>query len=249
MSPTANYVSILHHHQTFHVLRIHALLSHSLQLNPCSSYHGSETDISLLFLPGNHSLDCELSVANVANFSMTKDVQNNESVIVICIGQSGRFNISVTVLTSVRGLHFTGCGSNTVTKVDLFKLEDTIFQSMYGGRVLELNMVDAAKIVRSSFFSNSTFSVSGEFIAATNSSFDVFDSAFSAGGGVMYTSGSSFNITSSTFTNNTAVYNSYTSDSAFNIINSTFINNTADYDGGVLVAVESSFNNTGSILS
>ena len=91
-----------------------------------SSYH--ETNISLLFLPGSHSLDRELSLTYVDIFSMTKDAQENETVFIECTSQSGRFDINETTFASIRGLHFIGCGGNTVTQVDQFVLEDTIFQ-------------------------------------------------------------------------------------------------------------------------
>jgi hypothetical protein len=36
-----------------------------------TNYLGNETNVSLSFLPGNHSLDGELSLSNADNFSMT----------------------------------------------------------------------------------------------------------------------------------------------------------------------------------
>ena len=43
-------------------------------------YKGSEINTFLFLLPGNHYLDRELSVANLNNFSMTKETQGIKSV-------------------------------------------------------------------------------------------------------------------------------------------------------------------------
>ena len=64
-----------------------------------TSYLSNETNISLTFLPGNHSLDGELSLSNADNFSMTKVIGGNGTVFVECGSQSGRFNISETFAT------------------------------------------------------------------------------------------------------------------------------------------------------
>ena len=53
-----------------------------------------ESTLSLSFLPGNHSLDRELSLPHADNFSMTKDIEGNGIVFVECASRLGRFNIS-----------------------------------------------------------------------------------------------------------------------------------------------------------
>ena len=79
-----------------------------------SSYLDNKTDISLFFLPGNHSLNIELSLA-YAHISVTNDGQGSGTVFIECVSQSGRFNISETAFASIKGLHLIGCGGNTVT--------------------------------------------------------------------------------------------------------------------------------------
>ena len=83
-----------------------------------TSYLGirNETDISLSFLPGNHSLDRELYLSHADNFSMTKDIGGNGTVFVECGSQSGRFNISVTTFAMIKDLHFIGCGGTELAK-------------------------------------------------------------------------------------------------------------------------------------
>ena len=119
-----------------------------------TTYQG---DVSLFFLPGNHSLDRGLYLSHAHNFSMTKDVQDDGTVLVECTGQEGRFDINATTFVEIKGFHFIGCGGNTVTNVSQFILEDTILQGVEGrGTALILNEVAAAKMVRSSFCLNTS---------------------------------------------------------------------------------------------
>ena len=120
-----------------------------------TSYLGNETNVSLTFLSGNHSLDGELSLSHADNFSMTKVIGGNGTVFVECGSQSGRFNISETTFVMTKDLHFIGCGGNRVSQVEQFIVEDTIFEGVEGrGTALVLNEVTDANIARSSFLSN-----------------------------------------------------------------------------------------------
>ena len=90
------------------------------------------------------------------NFSMTKNTESNGTVFVECGSQSGRFNISETTFAAIKGLHFNGCGGNIVSNVEIFIIEDTIFQGMQRGRgtALVLNKATNASIAQSYFLSN-----------------------------------------------------------------------------------------------
>ena len=82
------------------------------------SYLCNETNLSLSFQPGNHSLEGELSLSQADNFSMTKDKGGNGTVFVECGSQSERINISETTFTMIKDLHFIGCGGNRVSQVE-----------------------------------------------------------------------------------------------------------------------------------
>ena len=112
----------------------------------------NSTNVTLLFLPGNHSLDHEL-VLNDANYiSMTKTVG---SVLIKCTSWSGRFEINQTAIVSISGLHFMGCGGNSVSQVNHFTLKDTTFQGQEGsGTALVLNEVVVASIISCSYLHN-----------------------------------------------------------------------------------------------
>ena len=119
-----------------------------------SGYHENDS-VFLNFLPGNHILDRELSLAYVSRVSMTMETQENGSVIVQCVNQSTSLNISETTFVSIFKLHFIGCGSNQFTNVDELLIEDTIFQGgKESGPTLILTAVSVAGIVKCLFVSN-----------------------------------------------------------------------------------------------
>lgn len=231
-----------------------------------SQYVHNETDLSLLLVPGIHTLDVELVITNMYKFSISRYIQDNGSPIIECKGQSGRFNISNITFTSVTGLHFIGCGGNFMVMVNFFILDDSIFQGIVGkNRALSLKEVDSAVVVNSTFISNLMGSISsctdasatsvGGAIAALGSSVHVISSNFTnnsaSNGGVFKVFGSSFIVTNSTFTNNIAACGGMLvafSGSSFIIARSNFANNFATY-GGVIQTFNSSFDITSSIFT
>ena len=117
----------------------------------------NETDVSLLFLPGNHTLDRELLLAHGHNFSMSKYAKDNKTVFVICNNQLGRFDISETTSVSISSLNFIGCSSNRVSQVTGLTIADSIFQEVHKQNkitVLEISNVITTSIVRCQFFNN-----------------------------------------------------------------------------------------------
>ena len=216
-----------------------------------NSYLGNETNISLSFLPGNHSLDRELSLSQADNFSMAKDIRDSGTVFVECDSQSGRFNISETTFATVQGLYFIGCGGNRVSQVEQFIVEDTIFQGVEGrGTALVLNEVSAASIVRSLFHSNthsSTFE--NHDISPDASVQDILNylylnrNASLAVGGALYTASSNVSIVSSQFTHNTAEIGGalLAHRSSLHVVGSTYSYNRGSF-GGVMITSESSVN-------
>ena len=223
-----------------------------------NSYLGNETNVSLSFLPGNHSLDRELSLSRGDNFSMAKDIESNGTVFVECGSQSGRFNIGETTFATVRGLHFIGCGGNRVSQVEQFIVEDTIFQGVEGrGKALVLNEVSAANIVRSSFLSNMHSSKFEHHNSSTFTSVqDILNylylkrNSLLALGGALYTASSNVSIVSSQFTHNTAEIGGalFAHRSSLHVVGSTYSYNRGSF-GGVMITLESSVNITDSTFS
>ena len=115
----------------------------------------NETDVSLLFLGGNHTLDRELLLAHGHNFSMSKYAKDNETVFVKCNSQLGRFDICETRYVSIKNLTFIGCGCNRVSKVTRLTIADSTFQKVQEkSTVLVINDVIATNIDRSQFLNN-----------------------------------------------------------------------------------------------
>ena len=115
----------------------------------------NETDVSLLFLPGNHTLDQELLLANGHNFSMSKYAKSNETVYVECISHFGKFDISETTSVSINCLYFIDCSNTRISKVTWLTITDSTFQGVkYESTVLDINKVINTIIVRSQFLNN-----------------------------------------------------------------------------------------------
>ena len=220
-----------------------------------------ETDISLLFLGGNHTLDQELLLAHGHNLSISEYAKDNETVFVECFLQLGRFNINETTSVSIKSLHFIGCGSNRVSQVTWLTIADSIFQRVEdNSTVLELNRVNNANIERSQFLYNtidyhtiSTYPLPKEqldhiyhhrpggvlYIVFSNVS--IISSRFMYNkadiGGALVAHNSSVHIDRSTLSYNTANFGGamVTSASTIDIDSCRFTGNIAHVCGGVMV--------------
>ena len=130
-------------------------ICHVLIIPLASLFHTlfpTDTDTSLLFLPGNHVLDRELLLAHVNSFSMTKDGLDNETTFVYCLKNFGRFHISETLSVSISKPKFIGCGDNIVSQVKWLTVTGSTFQGVQDKNVvLMLNKVSIATIVSSYF--------------------------------------------------------------------------------------------------
>ena len=198
-----------------------------------------ETDTSLLFLPGNHTLDRELLLAQVNNFSMTKDGIGNETVFVECSTYSGTFHISETTSVSINGLHFIGCGSNNISQVNWLTITSSTFQGVQeGNTVLVLNEVSVATIDKCSFLSNSLhYPIFGPFVKLYG--VKILDYVYfqrSTPSGTLYVAFSNVSIISSKFMHNRADIGGalVAHNSSLHLARSTYSNNTANF-GGVMV--------------
>ena len=222
------------------------------------SYIGNEIDIILSFLPGNHSLDRVISLSHIGNFSMMKGIGDNETVLIECSNQSGQFSINNVPLATVKDLHFIGCRGNTITQVELFMVEDTIFQGVESrGTALVLNEVTTANFVRTSFLSN-TYNNSGtpDNISNVTSYQDILNYLYLrhnssiAVGGALYAAFSNISIVSCNFTHNSAMIGGavFAHNSTLHVDGSTYSYNTASF-GGVMVTSESSIDIDNSTFS
>ena len=211
-----------------------------------SSYHWSDTEMSLFFLPGNHTLDYELSLVHAENFSM---IAAKNFVFVRCAGLFGRFTITNATFLFIKGLHLIGCGGNTISQVEKLTIEDTIFEGIRDrDTVLTLVGVSFAIITKSSFLFNLHQNNSEHPMQTMiKNDLDFYDhyyleqtTLFSTGG-ALFAANSNITIDSCTFWNNTAelggVLFAHSSNICF--FRSTFSANRADY-GAVMATSQSS---------
>ena len=204
-----------------------------------ANYVGNETNISLSFLPGNHSLiNGELSLSHADYFSMTKVIGGNGTVFVKC-GRSGRFNISETMFATIKDLHFVGSGGNRVSQVEQFIVEDTIFEGVEGrGTALVLNEVTTfqyREVINFLYFEDA-LNITLDYIYVNRN-------PLLAVGGALYTAFSNVSIVSSNFTDNRAEIGGalFAHNSSLHVVGSTYSYNKANF-AGVMVTSESSIN-------
>ena len=215
--------------------------------------------ISLIFLSGNHTLNRELILSGADNFSM--ESQENETVTIECTSQYERFNVNETTFATIKGLHFIGCGGNTVTRVEELVVEDTTFQGVEGegrGTALVLNQVNFTKIRECSFISNTPGNNSehycvGEFIRDLDllSDLGLKEDDLVSVGGALLTTFSNVSFTKTKFVSNEAdiggVLLAYKS--IISISQCTHSYNRALHGGGVMATVELSVDIDNSIFS
>ena len=215
-----------------------------------SNHTVNETDaISLIFLPGNHYLDGDITVYHSGNFSMERESQSNDSVFIHC---TSRFIINTTTFASIKGLHFFGCGGSTVTYVRELIVEDVTFQGDQGESrraALVLTEVSAAKIVRSTFINISRGNESErQYIANFINNEDILNNRLGLNqndllsfGGALYITSSNIDIVSCTFEHNRAEMGGalFAHRSTINITESTYNQNIADHSGGAMATIES----------
>ena len=113
-----------------------------------SNYLDSNT--TLIFLEGNHTLDSELFISNTELLRLS--TKHSATTSVTCSGNAS-LNFSNIRQLQISGLKFIGC-SSSVDFVDYFTLEDSSFHGRNGdGSALKLAQTNT-NVVRSSFTSN-----------------------------------------------------------------------------------------------
>ena len=214
----------------------------------------NETDLSLAFLPGNHTLELlVLQLAHGHNFSMSKYAEENETVFVKCTSQLGRFDVSITAHVTIKGLNFINCGNIRVSQVTWLTIIDSTFQNVEHERtVLALDNIVTANIVRSQFLYNA-LDHHNSTTSPRLSDDGLLDYVYHQRikpSGILYTAFSNVTITSSRFIHNKADIGGalVAHNSTLYIYESAYINNTANF-GGAMVTSASTINVDKSIFT
>ena len=220
------------------------------------------SSITLIFVPGNHTLGSHVRIQNVKNLIL-QVVQTNPSsltvALVTCTNSTG-FIFKEIPEVSVSSLVFSHCQENSVRSVHLLRVEDCRFQNGHG---MELRNVMNATVVRSSFISLTAFrkilyryyGKSGGAIIAFDTDMLVIECQFelnrAVAGGAIGTDSGSISIHGSNFSSNTAGDGGAigTDSSSISINGSNFSNNTAGRYGGAIGTDSSSISIHGSNFS
>ena len=187
-------------------------------------------NFTLVFLPGNHNLETQITFTNHSNVSMVKSTNASQPVIITCNNDA---NFEFIELNSLRvvGLTFVGCAGIRVESVHLFTMEQSLFEGQNVGSALKLNRVTA--IIFDSYFN----SCKGESIiyfvtCCLDTGFEPYTTTLTVGGAIVVNH-SQLVIHNSEFRHNKADIGGVifsVGQSNISIISSNFINNRASFD-------------------
>ena len=203
-------------------------------------------DTTLIFLPGNYSLESELIIENVHSFSLFACSGSASKAVITC-GNNARLDFRNVSIISVSGLEFEGCFENHVLSVDHFQLENSVFfgsgqangtvltidessTKIYGSKFLRnvgdtiVHVNDANIVISDSIFTNNT----GSVLVATYTNMSINHSEFVGNKGysiAFVRSGTITSIDCSKFINNTGSRVLHVENASLSISNSGFIGN------------------------
>ena len=133
-------------------------------------------DTTLIFSPGNYSLESELVVENIHSFSMFAWTGSSSKAVITC-SCNARFEFRNISTVTVSGLEFVGCFESLLVSVGKFQLENSGFigngQAIVNGEVLIVSKT-AAKIYYSKFIQ----SIGDATVLANDSNLIIIHSTF-----------------------------------------------------------------------
>ena len=154
-----------------------------------NSIYYLKNETSLIFSPGNHSLESELIVENVHSFSMFTWSSFSLKAVIVCDHNVG-FEFRNASVVIVSGLEFVGCSQNHVVSVDQLQLEN----SSFSGSGREIVSGPIVTIDESTANLDRVVFVSAKFKRISNHPV------------IVYATDADLVISHSTFTNNNGVY-------------------------------------------
>ena len=220
----------------------------------------------MVFLPGDHTLDMNITVANKSSFTVCGESSSGYVATIVCNGSVGISFISM-VDFKIHSLTFTSCGRSFDEHTLSFMGKYTLHISNASNYTLHLESIEYAELVNCSFHNNLgtalavihtsiTLAGNNEF---TNNHCDHEWYNSCVGAAILAFDNTSLNfIGTSNFINNSAaiggaIYVGYNTSLNFTG-NSNFINNSADlgHGGGAIYAVDNtslSFTGTSNFIN
>ena len=99
-----------------------------------------ETDVTLVFHSGNHSLCSEVTIRNTQRFVMHSE---SGDTLIECF-HSARFSFTNVTTVEIKGLKFVECGENSIHFVrNVSVIESMFIGTMYSGTSFVLNETEA----------------------------------------------------------------------------------------------------------
>ena len=201
-----------------------------LTLSEFAADDSDTTNITLILLPGNHSLITNLSFSNLANLRMYSEDVN---ATVMC-DLSSRFSFESIERVSIERVSFIGCGNDFVRNVDEFVLRETTFKGLSGTGTSLTLINSTAEVVNCTFVGNQFGTIMDSIeslrVITTNIAWLIIRNVTGVVrvGGTLISIRSNISISHSRFENNTAeiggdIYAE--EDSNISIFNSTFTGN------------------------
>lgn len=175
-----------------------------------SSSYTAVNNLTLIFLPGNHTLDSQLAISNI---SLLEIASNDTATARIMCNFSSGFEFHHVDTIAMSGLNFYGCGGNSITFANNFTLWNSTFKGIGGtGTALVLKDTATAIIYQCSFLSNTQGSkqlfVDFNIPVVQNLEEDIFSQNVTGAnvGGAILSSNSSIFIELCVFSGNEANY-------------------------------------------
>ena len=210
------------------------------------SYFTSNT--TMVFLPGDHTLDMNITVANKSGLTMYGESSSGYVATVVCNGSVGISFISM-VDFKIHSLTFTSCGRSFDKHTLSFGKYTLLLESIEYAELVNCSFHNNLGTALAAYHSSITLAGNNEF---TNNHWDHegYNSAH-YGGAIYARDNTSLSFTgSSNFINNSAYYGGaiaagYNTSLSFTG-SSNFINNSALYGGAIAAGYNASLSFTGS---
>ena len=158
-----------------------------------------ESNTTMIFLPGNHTLDTRLTAYNVTSFIMFcnqsfEDMASSVYNTRITCKMGANFVFSTIQYLKISGIELIECGGNRVQLVKNFTLEHSIFFGKRANRTAMEFVQTNARIVSTTFLSNRNV-----FIHSESEFWPYTRKQHSAVGGAMIVINSNITISNSKF--------------------------------------------------
>ena len=174
----------------------------------------NDTIIELVLYPGNHTLQSKLAITHINQLWLYSNTAHSLSTIVVCIGDTTKFEFTNVTRILIFGVKFLGCRGNRAKLVMDFTMINVIFD----GQQNELYLGTAIKVVNSTIKGEKASVVTGGAMTVNQSIATFLNCTFEGNhallGGAIY--GDLF--------------------SNISVINSTFDHNfAAEYGGAIFI--------------